>query len=71
MTCPLTPRQVEAVVAAARGLTNAEISREMGVTEHTVKNFMTEAHHRSGTENRSHLVAKAIVERWIDPGTLF
>ena len=67
----MTPRQKEAVVGAARGMTNKKIGQEMGVTEHTIKNFLTEAYYRSGTENRAHLIAKAIVERWIDPGTLF
>ena len=67
----LTPRQQEMVVYAARGETNGEMATRFGISEKTVKKHFTDIYQRTEAKKRANLVALAIVERWIDPGTLF
>ncbi|WP_433192203.1 response regulator transcription factor [Nocardia sp. CA-107356] len=51
----LTPRQAEVVALVARGLTNAEIARELFVGVDTVKKHLTQALGATGCRNRTQL----------------
>ena len=53
---PLTPLQEKYMALIYQGLTNAEISRSMGVSEQTVKNNVSRLTARMGAQNRAHAV---------------
>lgn len=48
----LTPREVAVLGAAARGLRNEEIARELAVTSSTVKHHLDEIYRKLGVRNR-------------------
>jgi DNA-binding NarL/FixJ family response regulator len=53
---PLTPLQEKYMALICQGLTNAEISRSMGVFEQTVKNNVSRLPARMGAQNEAHAV---------------
>jgi DNA-binding NarL/FixJ family response regulator len=57
---PLSAAQAQVLALAARGLTNAEISREMFVSEATVKTHLLRACAKLGVSGRTAAVTKAI-----------
>lgn len=57
---PLTPREMAVLGLAARGLTNAEIGRELFVSEATVKTHLLRTFGKLGVSGRTAAVAKAI-----------
>lgn len=60
-TCPkLSSRQIEILHYAAKGLTNADISRVLGIGIDCVKAHMKTAFSRLGASNRSEAVAIAL-----------
>ena len=61
----LTGRQVEIVVLAARGLSNRQISRELHISEATVKRHLANIYEEIGVRSRNEAVRKAITEQWI------
>jgi DNA-binding NarL/FixJ family response regulator len=56
----LTRRESEVVRRVALGETGAEIGRELGITEETVKTHVRNAMTKLGARSRAHLVAKAL-----------
>jgi DNA-binding NarL/FixJ family response regulator len=56
----LTGRERVILGAAARGLTNAEISRELFISEHTVKFHLTNLYRKLGVSNRAGAVGYAL-----------
>jgi LuxR family transcriptional regulator, quorum-sensing system regulator CciR len=56
----LTPRQVDCVLLVARGKTDWEISRILGVSEETVSEHIDGARARYGVARRTQLVVRAI-----------
>jgi DNA-binding CsgD family transcriptional regulator len=54
---PLTARQRQMVDLVARGLSNAEIARQLWVSEETVKVTLKRAFRRTGARTRAELVA--------------
>lgn len=56
----LTPKQVEVCKNVIAGLSNAEIAREMGISEHTVKTHLKLVFERLSVESRTELVAKIL-----------
>jgi LuxR family quorum-sensing system transcriptional regulator CciR len=61
--CPrptLTPRQLDCMVLVARGKTDWEISRILGVHEQTVTQHINEARLRSGASRRTQLIVDAL-----------
>jgi DNA-binding NarL/FixJ family response regulator len=63
---PLTPREVEVLGAVARGLSNAEIGRELFIGEATVKTHLLRAFAKLGVDDRTRAVTAAM-ERGILP----
>lgn len=63
---PLTPREVEVLAAVARGLSNAEIGRELFIGEATVKTHLLRAFTKLGVDDRTRAVTVAM-ERGILP----
>jgi two-component system nitrate/nitrite response regulator NarL len=53
---PLTMRELQVVKCAARGKTNKVIACELGLSEHTVKNYLCRAFEKLGVSNRVELL---------------
>ncbi len=53
----LTPRERETVTLLARGLTNRQIGRELGISEGTVRKHLEHVYARLGVTNRVSAVA--------------
>ncbi|HZU70515.1 MAG TPA: LuxR C-terminal-related transcriptional regulator [Ktedonobacteraceae bacterium] len=56
----LTQREVEVLRLAARGLTNNEIARELGLSEKTIAHHLTHIFNKTSSDNRAAAVAFAI-----------
>lgn len=56
----LTGREREVLHLIAHGLLNKEIAAELGVSEQTVKNFMTELLYKYDVHGRIDLLRKAL-----------
>jgi DNA-binding NarL/FixJ family response regulator len=52
----LTPREVEAMNLATMALSNREIAKRMGVTESTIKGYLSEVYGKLGVRNRRELM---------------
>ena len=57
---PLTPRETEVLALVARGLANAEIGRELFISEATVKTHLVRAFGKLGVDDRTAAVTKAM-----------
>jgi DNA-binding NarL/FixJ family response regulator len=64
----LTKREEELVQLVAEGLTNRDISRQLGLTEHTVRNYLFRIFNKLGTSNRLELALYVIKQRGAHPG---
>src|SRR5260221_3461627 len=64
----LTKRENEVVRLVAEGLTNRGISRQMGLTEHTVRNYLFRIFNKLGTSNRLELAFYFIKQQEAHPG---
>ncbi|MCZ7578233.1 MAG: response regulator transcription factor [Chloroflexi bacterium] len=60
----LSPREREVVALVAHGKTNAQIALETGLSEATVKNYLANAMHKAGVDNRT-----ALAVWWTSAGT--
>jgi DNA-binding CsgD family transcriptional regulator len=56
----LSPRQIECLQLAARGLTSAQIAHDLGISARTVDQYFGEACERLRVRNRTQAVARAI-----------
>ncbi|WP_448058994.1 response regulator [Cellulomonas hominis] len=56
----LTPRECEVLAGVARGLSNAEVGRELFITEATVKTHLLHAFTKLGVDDRTRAVTVAI-----------
>ncbi len=59
---PLSPRQRECLVLAARGLTTEDIAVELGITQRTAQFHFDCIRSKLGAANRQEAIAKAIVD---------
>jgi NarL family two-component system response regulator YdfI len=64
---PLTERELQVLVAVARGDRNKEIALQLGITERTVKAHLTNVYNKLGVDSRAAAVSVAI-QRGILPG---
>jgi DNA-binding NarL/FixJ family response regulator len=62
---PLTPRQLTVLRYAAEGLTNRQIARAMGFSEHTIKSEMSAILNELCLKHRTEAVVHAVRRRWI------
>jgi DNA-binding CsgD family transcriptional regulator len=56
----LTPRQVDVLTHVADGRTTEEIARILGLSPHTVKNYLERIYERLGARDRTQAVAIAL-----------
>lgn len=63
--CPLTPRELDALRAAADGSPISKIARSMGLSEGTVRNYLSSAVTKLGADNRHAAVRAARDRGWI------
>lgn len=61
----LTPRQIEVLTLISLGKSNKQISRELGVSEATVKFHVSETFQALGVHNRTTCVREGIKQGWI------
>lgn len=62
---PLSPREREILIAVARGLTSAEIGRELGIAEPTVRHHVSSILLKLGARRRTDAVLEAVRRGWI------
>jgi DNA-binding NarL/FixJ family response regulator len=67
---PLTPREVEVLRAVSRGLSNADIGRELFIGEATVKTHLLRAFNKLGVDDRTRAVTAAMERGILPPPTL-
>src|ERR1700731_730503 len=56
----LTPREAEVVRLLAEGMSTRELSQKVGVTEHTVRNYLSKIYDKLGVSGRVELALYAI-----------
>ncbi|MFD8292957.1 response regulator [Streptomyces lavendulae] len=62
---PLTPREIDVLVAAADGATVADIAGRVHLSESTVRNYLSAAIGKTGTRNRMEAVRAARRQGWL------
>ena len=62
----LTPRQRDVLTHVADGRTTDEIARILGLSPHTVKNYLERIYERLDTRDRTQAVAIALREGILD-----
>jgi len=55
-TAPLTKREEDVVKLIAEGMTNRQISQQLSLSEHTVRNYLFHIFDKLGISNRSELI---------------
>ncbi|GAA4721916.1 response regulator transcription factor [Phytohabitans rumicis] len=63
----LTPREIQVLALVARGLSNAEIGRELYIGEATVKTHLLRAFAKLGVNDRTAAVTAALARGILDP----
>ncbi len=63
---PLSPRELEVLGLAARGLTNKEIAYRLNLSERTIQFHMRSIFNKTTTNSRTEAVAVAIKNGWVD-----
>ena len=58
-TMRLTEREVQCVIGASKGMSNAEIGKRLFVSEDTVKTHLRRLFRKIGARDRAHAVALA------------
>jgi DNA-binding NarL/FixJ family response regulator len=66
----LTKREEELAQLVAEGLTNRDISRELTLKEHTVRNYLFRIFNKVGTSNRLELALYVLKRRAEDSGSV-
>jgi DNA-binding NarL/FixJ family response regulator len=64
---PLTPRELDVLRAAARGLGNKQIAAELGMSARTVQTHLTRVFAKLGVGSRTEAVLLALREGWVRP----
>ena len=63
--CPLTPRELDVLRVLSRGWTNAQIARELNVTEDTVKFHVHNIFRKLAVVSRTEATLVAIRQGWV------
>jgi DNA-binding NarL/FixJ family response regulator len=66
-TSTLTPRELDVLRAAARGLGNKQIGTELGMSARTVQTHLTNVFGKLGVGSRTEAVLVAVREGWVRP----
>ena len=66
----LTKREEELVQLVAEGLTNRDISRQLSLREHTVRNYLFRVFNKLGTSNRLELALYVLKQRSENRGSV-
>jgi DNA-binding NarL/FixJ family response regulator len=61
----LSTREMEVLLLAARGLSNYQIARSVGLAEGTVKRHLANAYEKMAVHSRGQAVRKALSEGWV------
>ena len=64
---PLTPRELDVLRAAARGLGNKQIGAELGMSARTVQTHLTRVFAKLSVGSRTEAVLLALREGWVRP----
>jgi len=62
---PFSPRELEVLTLASKGMTNKEIAYRLGLSERTIQFHMNSVFNKSATNSRTEAVALAIRSGWI------
>ena len=62
---PLTPRELDVLRLAARGLTNRAIGHELGISHRTVQGHLASIYGKLGVSSRTEAVTEAVRRGWI------
>ena len=65
LTHNLSPRELEVLALAAKGLTNKEIAYRLGISERTVQFHLNSIFKKTTTNSRTEAVALAILNQWL------
>ncbi|MFN2143797.1 MAG: response regulator transcription factor [Anaerolineales bacterium] len=63
---PLSPRELEVLTLAAKGLTNKEIAYRLNLSERTIQFHMRSVFNKTTTNSRTEAVALGIARRWLE-----
>lgn len=66
----LSARELEVLLLASRGLSNARIASSLSISEGTVKRHLANVYEKIGVRSRSQAVRTALVEQWIGLGEI-
>jgi DNA-binding NarL/FixJ family response regulator len=61
----LSTREMEVLLLAARGLSNYQIARSVGLAEGTVKRHLSNAYEKMAVHSRGEAVRRALSEGWV------
>jgi DNA-binding NarL/FixJ family response regulator len=67
---PLSVRELEILLLAARGLSNRQIAARVNLTEGTVKRHLSNSYHKLGVGSRGEAARKALQQDWITVGEI-
>ena len=67
---PLSIRELEILLLASRGLSNAQIARQTHLAEGTIKRHLSNTYHKMGVGSRGEAARKALQEEWITVGEI-
>jgi DNA-binding NarL/FixJ family response regulator len=62
---PLSQREMDVLMCLARGLSNKEISSQLGISNQTVKNHVTSLLRKLGVEDRTQATLYALQKGWV------
>jgi len=69
-SAPVTKNEIECIFWTASGKTSSEISKILGLSEHTVNHYISSVCKKINATNRSHAVVKALKLGYFDLATI-